>query len=125
MPNKGLRQYGTIEAQNNSLNAEGMDLMLRAFLTVGNYTVYTPPAGYIYTGIISINGVGKVQAKSVDINGDDLNLTGNYRESPSNSNELILMISADVIYGRFSEITIWKDEVASADAQFRAILSKK
>jgi len=128
MPSKGYRQYHTQEVSNLNFNGLGFRIITRPHATVQNYNEYSPPEGYFFAGIQSINGVGRIQARRIlespRIPGDDLSLTGSYNKHPLNSSAMILMISADTIYGRFDKIIIWKDEVGSNDAQFKVILGK-
>jgi len=128
MPSKGLRQYHPQEVSNINFNGLGFDIVTRSHSLIANYTEYTPPEGYIFVGIQSINGVGKIQARKVlespRIPGDNLSLSGSYDKTPANSSDMILMISADTIYGRFDRVVIWKDEVGTNNAQFKFILGK-
>lgn len=124
--NKGIRRYQAGEISNLSFNNLGFDIAVRPYAGVPVYTNYTPPAGHVFISILSINGVGRIQARSVSgTPGDNLSKNGNYTNAPTDTSNMIMMLSADVIFGRFDEITIWRDEVDTADAYYKFILGTK
>ena len=130
---KGYRAYSPIAISNLGLSSTGFDILKRPYSGLADWTSYSPPTGYIFIGIQSLNGVGKVMARSAGCsaivvageNGVNLSTNGNFLTSPSDSSRFLTIISGDTIYGRFKKILIWKDEVASADAYFKAILAPK
>jgi len=137
---KGYKGYSPIAISNLGISSSGFDILKKLYSGgIADYNTHTPPEGYIFIGIQSLNGVGKVMAKSsgcseiVNVgadcipgeNGVNFSTNGNFLTSPSNSDRFLKIISGDTIYGRFKKILIWKDELGSTDAYFKVILAPK
>ena len=124
---KGIRRYQPVELANLSFNNLGTEIIVRPYgLSIPHFTRFLPPDGMVFTAIVCLNGVGKITARTIAGHpGDDLAADGTYVYPPSNSNNMFLMKSADIAFGRFDEIAIWQDEVASDHAYFKTILVGK
>jgi len=122
--NKGIRRYTAGEVSNLSFNNLGFDIIARG-QAVPIYGIFSPPAGMVILGIVSINGVGRIMAKS-EAPGADLAKDGVYNNSPgTDSGNSIMMLSADIIFGRFTKVLVFQDQLATASAYYKFILETK
>lgn len=128
MAGGSIRRYHPLASSTLSIAQLGFEILIKPYGIGGTVETFTPPEGYIYKAIISINGVGRVQAnwasddRRVKIH-DDFAKDGTYKNPPANSNNMFLMVSGDAVFGRFDAIDIWRDQVATSNAYFKAILA--